>query len=219
MIRIKNLEKRLSPSFVLKIDELEIKKGDRVALIGLNGSGKSTLLKLIAGVLKPDSGTVEFSDEKVRCGYQPQSPYCFSGTVEKNIRISGFKGELEPVLKSCLLQGFENKKAKTLSGGEKQRMYLARMLAGSFDCLLLDEPLSAVDIEKSRLLEKTLLESCKANRTTLLFATQFPNQAPAVANKILILSDGRVAEFSDISFLKAPKSEFGKKFIDSWRIV
>lgn len=218
MIKIKNLEKRLSPSFVLKIGELEIKEGDRVALIGPNGSGKSTLLKLVSGILKPDSGLIEFSKEDFRLGYQPQSPYCFSGTVEKNVRLSGFKGDLSKIFESCFLCGYESKKAKTLSGGEKQRMFLARMLAGSFDCLLLDEPLSAVDIEKSRLLEKVLSESCCANGTTLLLATQLPSRAAAVANKVLILSGGEVAEFSDISSLKAPKSEFGKNFIDSWRI-
>lgn len=218
MIIITNLEKRLSPSFVLKIGGLEIPDGERVAVIGPNGSGKSTLLKIIAGIIKPDSGTVEIIGENTRVGYQPQSPYCFSGTVEKNIRLSGFDGSIKDLLEGCLLTGFEGKTAKTLSGGEKQRMFLARMLAGKFGCLLLDEPFSAVDIETSVLLEKTLTDDCLKNKTTLLTVTQHPAQARAVADKILIMSDGEIAEFSDISLLKTPKSEFGKKFIESRRI-
>ena len=85
MIEIKNLKKKYSADFTLNIENLKIKTGERVALIGANGSGKSTLLKLISGYIKPDSGEILINTEKM--AYLPQDPYIFSMSVRKNVRI------------------------------------------------------------------------------------------------------------------------------------
>ncbi len=87
MIRVEGLRKKLSGEFTLAVDELVIEDGERVALIGMNGSGKSTLLKLIAGEWTPDEGRIFCDGSAATIGYQPQSPFCFRGTVEKNIRL------------------------------------------------------------------------------------------------------------------------------------
>lgn len=220
MIKIKNLEKKFSSDFTLKIDELNIENGERVAIIGPNGSGKSTLLRLIAGIIKPDNGEIITDAPKDKIGYEPQSPYSFSGTAEDNIKL-GIHGEadIEKILRECRLTELRSKRSAKLSGGERQRMCLARMLAGNYSLLLLDEPLSAADIETSSTLEDFLISECERNGATLLISTHLPSQALNVATKILIMNKGEISEYSDVSQLKNPESEFGRKFIEQWRIL
>lgn len=218
MITITNLRKRFSDDFILDIPSLTVEDGERVALIGPNGSGKSTLLRLIAGVMRPNEGTIEISLPKEQVGYQPQSPYVFKGTVESNVRL-GIHGEteLDGLLRECRLEALRDKKTSQLSGGERQRMCLCRMLAGNYRLLLLDEPLSAADIETGEALEQTLLRYCGTAGASLMIATHLPKQAFDVATKILIMHNGAVAEYGSAEELTAPKSEFGRRFLSQWK--
>ncbi|MCR4615139.1 MAG: ABC transporter ATP-binding protein [Clostridiales bacterium] len=217
MIKINGLEKNFS-SFSLKIDELYIEEGERVAVIGPNGSGKSTLLRLIAGIIKPDSGIVKIKENST-VGYEPQTPYCFKCNAEKNIRLGADQNEdIQQIMERCMLSDLKDKPPSKLSGGEKQRMCFARMIAGKYDLLLLDEPMSAADIETTRALEEYLVEVCENGNKTLLISTHLPRQVLNVATKVLILNNGEVSEYCGVSDLKAPKSEFGRKFIDQWRL-
>lgn len=216
MIKITKLEKNLSHDFTLKISELYIENGERVAVIGPNGSGKSTLLRLLAGIIKPDSGKIEIDG---RTGYEPQNPYAFKGTTEYNIKLGADKkADIESIIDECALSQLKNKNVSELSGGEKQRMCFARMLAGGFDTLLLDEPFSAVDIETGAKLGAYLAGECKKRKTTLIMTTHTPSQALNIATKILIMNGGEISEYSDIAELKNPQSEFGRKFIEQWRL-
>lgn len=255
MIDIYKLEKKYSSDFTLKIDELHIDDGERVAVIGQNGSGKSTLFRILAGLIKPDSGSFVINADRGATGYQPQEPYCFAGSVEANIRLGAHGEKLEmrersngqklernraltapafnrlfrevsdghknvdELLRQCRLSELAHKKSSQLSGGERQRMCFARMLAGRYSCLLLDEPLSAADIETAAALEKLLVGYCGENNTTLLMSTHLPSQAFAVSTKVLILHNGCVAEYTDTKkALVSPESEFGRKFINQWRL-
>lgn len=219
MIKIIGLEKKLSPDFTLKIDELNIDDGERVAVIGPNGSGKSTLLRLVAGIIKPDSGSIEITAEKSRIGYEPQNAYAFRGTVEKNIRLGTHgNADIGGIMRSCQLEALKEKRSSELSGGEKQRMCFARMMAGNYSLILLDEPMSAADIETSEILGKYLSDECSKNGTTLLVATHLPSQAISIATKVLIMNGGRVSDYSHISELNNPGSEFGRKFIGQWSL-
>ena len=220
MIRVEGLRKKLSGEFTLAVDELVIEDGERVALIGMNGSGKSTLLKLIAGEWTPDEGRIFCDGSAATIGYQPQSPFCFRGTVEKNIRL-GLRDEaidLDALLADCGLTELRDKKTSALSGGERQRMCFARMLAGNWPCLLLDEPLSAVDIRTSRSLENALVRRCEEQGTTLLMSTHLPAQAMSVSTKVLLMDAGRVIEYTDTADFLHPQSEFGREFIAQWDI-
>ena len=220
MIKITELEKKYSSDFTLKIDELYIDNGERVAIIGPNGSGKSTLLKLIAGIIKPDRGSIEITAPKSKTGYEPQNPFVFRGTVEKNVRLGvhGSDNTYE-IMSACNLVNLRDKHTSKLSGGEKQRMCFARTLAGNYELLLLDEPMSSSDIETSGMLEKVLLNQCIQNGTTLLMSTHLPSQAYNIATKVLIMNNGRISDFCDVSELKEPKSDFGKKYIEQWRLL
>ncbi len=219
MIRIKNLKKTFSSDFTLNVGELTVGDGDRVALVGLNGSGKSTLLRLLAGQLSPDAGEIVCDTPKQKIGYQPQSPYACRGTAEYNVRIvPNAPGDLKPLLKECQLEQLYHKKMTALSGGEKQRVFLARMLAGGYDLLLLDEPLSAADLQTGEYLSRTLREACEATGKTLLFSTHLPKQAFDIANKILLLDGGNVAEYGSAEQLKTPASDFGRAFFSLWNV-
>lgn len=219
MIKIHNLEKKFSSDFTLSIEELEINDNERVAIIGENGSGKSTLLRLISRAINPDKGEIEINCPKEKIGYSPQTPYIFKGSVEKNISI-GLHGDADiaKIISGCELESLKEKRASLLSGGEKQRVCFARMLAGNYSLLMLDEPLSATDINMSTKLETTLKAYCEKNETTLLFSTHTPSHALSLATKILIMNGGRIAEYSDIEKLREPDSEFGKLFVSRWKI-
>ncbi len=219
MIQISNLQKTFSSEFTLEIDGITIEDGDRVALIGLNGSGKSTLLRLLAGQLTPDGGTIACDTPKEKTGYQPQSPYLFRGTAEYNVRLAPrAPKDVYPVLRACELEPLANKKMSALSGGERQRVFLARMLAGDYDLLLLDEPLSAADLQTGAALSKTLRDHCEKTNKTLLFSTHLPRQAFDIANKILLLDKGKAVEFGSVAQMKTPGSDFGRAFFALWNV-
>ena len=218
MIRIQHLKKSFATDFTLSVEDLTVEDGDRVALIGLNGSGKSTLLRLLAGQLAPDEGEIICDFPKEAVSYQPQSPYAFRGTAEYNIRIApGAPKDLTPLLQKCRLEQLYKKKMTALSGGEQQRVFLARMLAGGCRLLLLDEPLSAADLQTGEYLSRALREECDATGKTLLFSTHLPKQAFDIANKILLLDGGRVVEYGGKEQFRTPESDFGKAFFALWK--
>ncbi|MBQ6019569.1 MAG: ABC transporter ATP-binding protein [Clostridia bacterium] len=219
MIRIRELEKKYPPDFTLRIGEAQILPGDRVALIGMNGSGKSTLLRLLAGLEKPDRGELICIVPRERIGYQPQSPYVFRGTAAYNLGLAPRAPKHPEALLSVLeLDALAEKKMNALSGGEKQRVFLGRMLAGDFDLLLLDEPMSAADLQTGAHLSRVLKEYCDSRGTTLVFSTHLPRQAFDIATKVMLLDRGTVAEFGGVGQLRAPRSEFGKQFFAQWNL-
>ena len=219
MIRIRNLKKKCSDTFTLEIPSLEIEDGARVALIGPNGAGKSTLLRLLAGITKPDEGSIDLGAPKGGVGYQPQTPYVFKGTVEQNVRLAlSPAADADALMASCGLTALKAKKTNRISGGEKQRTCLCRMLAGRYRVLLLDEPLSAADIDTGALLEDVLKRHCEETGATMVFSTHLPRQALTVATDVLILGGGRVEETGSIGSLSAPQSEFGRRFLSQWRL-
>lgn len=227
MIQIHNLRKRYSSDFCLEIDELHINDGEKIALVGSNGSGKSTLIKILAGIIEKDEGEIFSSCEKEKTGYLPQSPYIFNTTVYKNIKIGLDKGEnkanetkaVNEMLKKVDLLSHSQKKSSTLSGGEQQRMCFARMLVKGYGLLLMDEPLSAVDIQYCDEMEKLLNGYCESNGTTLIVSTHLPLQAVNLSTRMIILNKGKIIEDGKTEeILKNPKTEWGKKFLAQWRL-
>ena len=219
MIKITGLEKRLSPEFTIRIPSLTVADGERIALIGPNGAGKSTLLRLIAGMIKPDSGTIDISVSGKEVAYQPQTPYLFKGTVEQNILLGARDGaDIKKLTRACRLEGLGDTKINRLSGGERQRVCLARTLSGGHKVLLLDEPMSAADIETGELLCDVLKRHCEAGGVTLLMSTHLPQQAIRTATGFLILYRGEIAEYGGAEILSAPESDFGKRFLSQWKL-
>lgn len=227
MISINAVKKHTRDGFVLDIPYLHIEQGERLILIGENGSGKSTLLRLIASMITPDNGTIEFEKQDVYPYYMPQASFGFSMSVKKNlgeaISKTILKSEKEKIISDILnfleLTSLAENNAKRLSGGELQRVALARLLVSPKKLLLLDEPSSSADICGTEIIENALLEYCKKNKTTLIMATHSPSQAMKLATKVLLIKEGKIAETgTPKEFFNNPKTEWGKRFIEKWKI-
>ncbi len=193
MIEIKNLKKSYGERTVLEIPYLKIEKGERIILTGHNGSGKSTLLKILAGVIRDFDGEVKI-DGEVR--YLPQQPVPFNKSVKKNITYALSKAcnknEIcEEIFMKLNLKTLENKNAKTLSGGECQRLCLGRVIAKSCDVLILDEPTSAADTESTELIEKAIQSFQNDTGCTLIMTTHSKAQAEKLGGRRIELLDGK----------------------------
>ena len=223
MIELVNITKNYANRLVLDIDQITFEGGKRYALIGVNGSGKTTLLRIIAGIIKPDTGEVKniLADSM---GYMPQSPYAFGFTVQKNVEMAIIKStttakQALQALKAVGMADMANARGNKLSGGETQRMALARMIALPRKLLLLDEPTSSADIEGTDQIENTLLRYAADTGCTVILSTHSPAQALRLAEEIVFLDQGEIAEQgTSVNVLKNPQSERAKMFLEHWRI-
>lgn len=217
MLKVKKLTKVYGDKTVLNIGNLEIKKGQTVVIVGPNGSGKSTLLRIVSGVLSPTGGETE--TEGTVC-YLPQQSVPFSKTVRKNfLCVSDDKRRCQELLEELSLDLLADKDAKTLSGGECQRLALGRVLMNKCDFLLLDEPSSAADIESTEIIEEAIIKYKAETGCGILMTTHSPRQAKELADRIIMLNSGEIVEDGHPdSLLDNPTTPWGKKFIDSWRL-
>ncbi len=190
--------------FILDNTGIALKSAECVLLTGKNGSGKSTLLRILAGLLKPDSATVDtglasLPWKKARkllreqLMYLYQEPYMFDGTVRKNLAYAIEGTDKSQQINSALqwadLKHRETVAAKCLSGGEKQRLALAQAWLKQPRFLLLDEPMANMDKHAKRRTAKLLAEFKQAG-TALLIATHDLDDLLPIMDKRLILTDG-----------------------------
>ncbi|HEX7761483.1 MAG TPA: ABC transporter transmembrane domain-containing protein [Caulobacteraceae bacterium] len=194
---------------------LEVRPGERVALVGPSGAGKSTVLRLLLRFYDPDAGTVSIDgvdlrdadprEVRARMALVAQDTPLFSGSAADNIafgragagpqavRDAALAAQAEGFL-TALPQGFDTlvgERAKTLSGGQRQRLAIARALVRRSPILLLDEATSALDAENERLVQKALLEAMEG-RTTLVIAHRLATVLEA--DRIVVMDEGRVVE-------------------------
>ena len=212
LYRLNSIRKRYGSNVVLDIEELTIGEGRLYTLIGANGAGKSTLLNILAFLSPPTSGEISYAGKQVDWNHGSveelrrkvtllhQSPYLFGGTVYDNVAF-GLKtrgipgGERQPIVEKTLdivgLQGFGDRRARELSGGETQRVAMARALALKPEVLLLDEPLANIDRETSGLLE-SVIASLPAQGTTVVMTTHNPDHPGRLNGDSIYLEGGRV---------------------------
>lgn len=219
MIELYNLQKRYGRRTVLDISALSFEPGVRYALIGQNGCGKTTLLRLLAGTLAPDGGQIAGVDLKT-VGYLPQQPYAFDLSVLHNVTLA-LKNDREAQAKAMAMLGrlglesLANARAARLSGGECQRMALARLLVKPWRLLLLDEPTSAADLRAGELIEAVLRDYARETGCTLVFASHAPGLAKRLSQRVVALDNGRVAETGlTEAVFTAPSSPVTQAFLD-----
>ena len=181
-------------------------KGELLCIIGPSGSGKSTLLSLIAGIDTPQSGSIIIDGEDIthmsirrrQIGMVFQDFSLFpSMNVEKNIQYgmkdTRNKEELTCELLNLVgLEGYGKRSVNRLSGGEAQRIALARAIAAEPRILLLDEPLSALDAPLRKKLRSVIRQIHEKTGTTMLYVTHDREEAFAIADRIMIIKDGRI---------------------------
>ena len=214
MLSINSLSKSFDRgrNFALKEVSFELKKGDVCAIVGESGSGKTTLVRLIAGLERPDHGTITLdgkevssikklvSPEKRKIGLVFQEYALFPHlTILKNViyGISKQKNKKEralEMLKLVGLTGLEDRYPHQLSGGQQQRVALARALAPNPSLLILDEPFSNLDAMLRMQLRSQVFEIIKKTGVTALFVTHDTQDALSVADEILILQHGKVIQ-------------------------
>ena len=174
---------------------LEISQGEFVAVVGPSGCGKTTLLNVLSGFLKPSSGSVTYSG-RVRMVYQHDSLLPWK-TAAQNIALglrdlsddAERERQLKEMLRLIKLEDFAAHYPHQLSGGMRQRVELARALAGDTDILLLDEPFSSLDYLTRLRLRRELVRMLEELPRTVVLVTHDIEEAAQLADRILVLSD------------------------------
>lgn len=226
---MKNLTKEYEGRKVLDIGELLIKDGALCGIVGPNGAGKSTLLNLIAGLMRPTAGSLLYGEEmSASAPYRTmtmvfQTPYLIRTTVEKNIayplklrgwgnaQIEERVGELTEDLG---LADFRKQKSWKLSGGETQKVALARALAFRPKLLLLDEPTANVDPSTTAEIERMLRKINEKEGTTVILITHNLVQARRLCDEVLFMNQGKVVEYgASEKILREPEQELTKRFV------
>jgi ATP-binding cassette subfamily F protein 3 len=193
VLELKGVEKSYGPTVVFRGADFVIERGERLALVGPNGVGKSTLMRLLAGVEPPDAGTIKLG-HKARTGYFSQDRYDLdeNKTVLENMTEGAplsMIPQLRNILGAFLFHGDDvDKKVKVLSGGEKSRLALARMLLEPANVLLLDEPTNHLDLDSKAI----LLEALAAYKGTIVFVSHDRYFLDELATKVAEVGGGAV---------------------------
>ena len=214
-LEIKNLVKIFNSKKILDISGCRFKEGKIYSLYGPNGAGKTTLFHILAFLEEPSSGEILFDGRKPEnlalsrknlikeITLVQQNPYLFNTTVAKNIsyglKLRGIdKEEIKKAVRESLdmvgLSGFEKRKAKELSGGEVQRVAIARGLALKPSVFLLDEPTANIDEASKRILEKVVIDINNKKGTTIIFSTHDLQMAYRISDEVVPLFDGRIVD-------------------------
>jgi ABC-type sulfate/molybdate transport systems ATPase subunit len=198
LLRCEGLSVRRGKREVVSDVSLELRAGEIVALLGPNGAGKSTLLDALAGALPPAEGRIERAG---RVGIALQSPDLARRTVLQNVTLAlAWWGVARPeraerarqALRAIGAEHLARRRAATLSGGERRRAHLARAIAVQPDVLMLDEPFAGLDAEvRASLLEDAMSALRSSTRATLVVVHDRA-EAWALADRLLILIDGRL---------------------------
>lgn len=236
-IRIQEVTKAFAAYPALEQVSLDIPEGEFTALLGPSGSGKTTLLRIIAGLEFPDRGSVWFGGKNVThspaaargIGFVFQHYALFGHmTVAENVAfgLSVMKRSQRPsrhdirhrvaeLLDLVRLPGLEKRYPSQLSGGQRQRVALARALARNPRILLLDEPFGALDAKVRRELRGALKEIHDRLGLTSIFVTHDQEEAFALADRVALLNEGRLAQV-DIpqQLLANPLDEFVREFLE-----
>ena len=231
-VEIESVTRQFGATLALDGVSLGIAEGEMVALLGPSGCGKTTLLRCVAGLSRPDDGTIRFGGRDVTdlparqrdVGMVFQSYALFpnltaAGNVAFPLEARGWPSEkVAPRVKELMaLVGLEREAARfphELSGGQQQRVALARALAPRPSILLLDEPLSALDALTRTDLRDQIRQIQLALGTTALYVTHDQGEALAVADRIGVMEAGRVVELGPpAEIYRSPRSRFGAAFL------
>ena len=210
-LRAEHLCRKVGEKVIVDDASLEVHAGEIVGILGPSGSGKSSLLRLLNRLDEPTSGTVFLENTDYRMvgpselrrnvGMVMQRPYLFPGSVAENVAF-GPKQRAEQIIGDKIseligevgLAGYESRDVSKLSGGEAQRVSLARALANSPRVLLLDEPTSALDDASKSGIESLVTRIVRDKQLACLLVTHDHGQAERMANRILYMDRGRVSE-------------------------
>jgi len=232
MLSVDSLHVRLGGNHILREVSLTVADGDTVAVLGPSGSGKSTLLRAIAGLVPVESGSITWDGRDVTTvpthlrgfglmfqGYALFPHMDVAGNVGFGLRMAGappteVAGVVESALEWVGLSGFGHRSIADLSGGEKQRVALARTLAPEPKFVMLDEPLGALD---RSLRERLLIETRRILRdrgVTALVVTHDRDEAAALSHRLALMREGAIVQSGTLDEILAdPADDWVKRFL------
>jgi len=236
MLKLENVCRSFSGRMALRNASLSVNKGEILAIIGPSGAGKTTLLRLVNLLIQPTSGLILFNDVNTsgddkhqrslrrQMSLVLQYPALFDTTVFNNVALGlKIRGCPETVIKEKVdnmlavvgLSGFEKRIVKTLSGGEAQRIALARALVTEPKLLLLDEPTSNLDPKNVSIIEDVVRVANTKSQVTVVLATHNLNQAKRLAQRVAFILDGEIVEEgSSKEIFEQPKDERTATYVD-----
>jgi nitrate/nitrite transport system ATP-binding protein len=221
-LELNNVSKSFGASHVLKDVNLSIEKGEFVAIVGFSGAGKTTLISLVAGLIKPSSGTATLNDLEIT-EPGPDRGIVFQNysllpwlTVYENIMLAvdqcfpnyaaaKKKEHAEKYIAMVNLTPARDKRPSELSGGMRQRVSVARALAMDPQILLLDEPLSALDALTRATLQDEISRIREATHKTVVLITNDPDEAIYLADRIIPLTAGPNATLGPSFTVEIPR--------------
>ena len=237
-LSLKNISKKYKDKEILKNISFDIKEGELVCILGPSGCGKTTLLNIIGGFVSDFSGDIFLSDENINnippekreiaTVFQSYGLFTHKNVIDnvsyglkllkidKNTREKRAKEMLEKVG----LAGYEKKKIKELSGGEQQRVAIARSMVLNPKLLLLDEPLSNLDVHLRDVMRKEIKRIQKQFGVTMIIVTHDQEDAFKLADRVIVINEGHIEQIGTPEELyKAPKNNFISSFIGENNII
>ncbi len=233
LLTLRNLVVRYGERTALRVDALEVAAGDTLAIVGPNGAGKSTLLRVMGLLQRPSGGSIRFGgadapaknalEFRRKIATVFQEPLLLNATVYQNaalgLKLRGIskaqiKARISPWLERLGIAHLAPRPARSLSGGEAQRVSLARALALEPELLLLDEPWAAVDPTSREEFLRDFARIVKDTRVTTVFVTHDREEAFALAERVAVLKDGVLLQFgSREEVFFRPNSEWSAEII------
>ncbi len=231
--QLRNVAKEYGSQLVLQVDQLEIYRGEILALVGPSGAGKSTLLRLLNFLEPPTRGDIRFLEGRATPGQLPplslrrrvtmvfQQPVLLNRSVWANVgyglRLRGRHGTARRVaaaLDQVGLKELAQRRAGTLSGGEAQRVALARAMVLQPDVLLLDEPTANLDPYNVGLIEDIIRKLNQEQGTCIVMVTHNVFQARRLAHRVTLLLKGQIVETAAVEpFFQSPSDPRTAAFV------
>jgi putative ABC transport system ATP-binding protein len=211
VLRAEKLGREVAGKIILHDISFDVRTSDLLGIVGASGSGKSSLLRLLNRLDEPTSGAVYLEGQdyrqlpprelRRRVGMVTQRAYLFPGDVASNLRFGpAQRGETLPdeeigrLLERVGLPGFAAREVSVLSGGEQQRVSLARALANRPEVLLLDEPTSALDEDSKLGVEELIGSLVRTHGLTCVMVTHDREQARRMCNRVILLEAGLLVQ-------------------------
>ena len=229
-LRIKDVSMKHDNKEVLKNIDFELNEGELICVLGPSGCGKTTLLNIIGGFIPDYEGDIVLSNNNISnvppekrpisTVFQSYGLFSYKNVIENVSYGLKFLEKSEDVLKKVGLEGYDKKRISELSGGEQQRVAIARSLVLNPKVLLLDEPFSNLDVHLRGVMRDEVKRIQKQFGITMIVVTHDQEDAFRLADRIVVLNNGKIEQIGTPKelYLK-PKTEFVAKFIGDSNII